>query len=54
MISRGGEVMLVDPGTGRVRERFAAHGQFDVIGNNVALIATAPGARAKATRSPHT
>ena len=43
VISRGGEVMLVDPRTGRVRERFAVHGQFDVISNNVALISTAPG-----------
>ncbi len=29
--------------TGRVRERFAVHGQFDVISTNVALISTAPG-----------
>jgi hypothetical protein len=43
VISRGGEVMLVDPRTGRVRERFAVHGQFDVIGNNVALMSAAPG-----------
>ena len=43
VISRGSEVMLVDPQTGRVRERFAVHGQFDVISTNVALISTAPG-----------
>ena len=43
VISRGSEVMLVDPRTGRVRERFAVHGQFDVISTNVALISTAPG-----------
>jgi hypothetical protein len=43
VISRGSEVMLVDAHTGRVRERFAVHGQFDVISNNVALMATAPG-----------
>jgi hypothetical protein len=43
VISRGSEVMLVDPRTGRVRERFAVHGQFDVISNNIALISTAPG-----------
>ena len=43
VISRGSKVMLVDPHTGRVRERFAVHGQFDVISTNVALISTAPG-----------
>ena len=54
VISRGSEVMLVDPRTGRVRERFAVHGQFDVISTNIALISTAPGIPAKATRSPPT
>ena len=43
VISRGSEVMLVDPRTGRVRKRIAVHGQLDVIATNVALISTAPG-----------
>jgi hypothetical protein len=43
VISRSSEVALVDPGTGRVRERFAVHGQFDVLNSNVALTSTAPG-----------
>ena len=43
VISRSSEVMLVDPRTGRVRERFAVNGQLDVIASNVALISTAPG-----------
>ena len=43
VISRGSEAMLVEnPRTGRVRERFAVHGQFDVISTNVALLSTAP------------
>lgn len=43
VISRGSEVTVVDPRTGRVRTRFAVHGQFDVISTNVALMSTAPG-----------
>ncbi len=43
VISAGNKVSLVDPRTGRVRERFAVHGQFDVLTKNVALISTATG-----------
>jgi hypothetical protein len=43
VISRGSEVMLVDPRTGRTLERFAVHGQFDVISGSVALMSTSPG-----------
>jgi hypothetical protein len=42
-ISRRSEVMLVAPETGRVRERFSVHGQFDVISRTVALISTSTG-----------
>jgi hypothetical protein len=43
VLSRGSEAMLVDPRSGRVRERLAVHGQFDVISNTFALTSTAPG-----------
>lgn len=43
VITRGREVSLVDPRTGRVRERLAVRGQFDVLSQNVALIATTTG-----------
>ena len=43
VITRGREVSLVDPRTGRVRERLAVRGQFDVLSHNLALIGTATG-----------
>jgi hypothetical protein len=43
VISRGDQVLLIDPWTGRVRDRLAVHGQFDVLSPTVALIGTAPG-----------
>jgi hypothetical protein len=43
VISRGSKVNLVDPRTGRIREQFSVHGQFDVLTKNVALISTAAG-----------
>jgi hypothetical protein len=44
VITRGREVSLVDPRTGRVRERLAVRGQFDVLSHNLALIGTTTGA----------
>jgi hypothetical protein len=52
VISRGNAVMLVDPRTGGVRDRFAVHGQFDVISKSAALIGTAPGTPDEADASP--
>lgn len=43
VITRGRDVSLVDPRTGRIRERLAVRGQFDVLSHNVALIGTTTG-----------
>ena len=43
VISSGSAVTLVDPWSGKVRERLRLHGQFDVLAANVALIGTEPG-----------
>jgi hypothetical protein len=43
VISRHSTVMLVDPHTGQVRQRFAAAAQFDVLSRTFALMGTAPG-----------
>jgi hypothetical protein len=43
VISHGSTVILVDPHTGRVRDRFTAAAQFDVLSSGFALIGTAPG-----------
>jgi hypothetical protein len=43
VITRGRQVGLVDPRTGRVRRRLAVRGQFDVLSRNLALIGTTAG-----------
>src|SRR4029077_12297828 len=43
-ITRGRKVSLVDPRTGRLRERLAGRGQFDVPSHTLALIGTTTGA----------
>ena len=45
VLERGGEVTLVDPWTGRIRERIAigSGGQFDFLGHDIALIGSSLG-----------
>ena len=45
VLERSGKVTLVDPWTGRVRERVAigSGGQFDFLGHDIALIGSSPG-----------
>jgi hypothetical protein len=45
VLQRGGDVTLVNPWTGRVRERLAigTGGQFDFLGHHIGLIGSSPG-----------
>jgi hypothetical protein len=43
LVSRGSEVVLVDPQTGRIRERVRVQGHFDVLSSDLALTSTSPG-----------
>ena len=51
-ISRRGEVLLVDPRTGRVRERIGVNRQLDVISRTVALLGSAPGIPGEGDAAP--